>query len=232
MWDDAQALRKLTNALLGFCLLLLMLMALAYALRMPVFALRAVQLEGVPKYVDRKLLVQAVRDSLQGNFFTVDLEQARQAFEKLPWVRRVVVRRHFPWQLDVAIEEHVALAHWNEVDMVNVQGEVFHGSTDAALPGFTGPEDSVTEVVERYARFKDILAPLGLKIAQVTLTTRHAWQLRLDNGLVVELGREQMEARLARFAAAYPQYRAAVKSPGKYVDLRYRNGFAAGMAAG
>jgi cell division protein FtsQ len=54
--------------------------------------------------------------------------------------------------------------------------------------------------------------------------------LRLKDGLVVELGREQMEERLARFAAAYSQYMAAMKAPVKYVDLRYRNGFAARMA--
>jgi len=232
MWDDAHALRKLTNALLGFSLLLLILLALLYALRMPVFALRAVQLDSVPKHVGRDLLEQAVRESLHGNFFTVDLEQARQAFEKLPWVRHVVVRRHFPWQLDVAIEEHVALAHWNEGEMVNVQGEVFNGNTEAALPEFAGPEDTVAEVTERYAHFSDILAPLGLKIVRLTVTSRHAWQLRLDSGLVVELGREQMEVRLARFAAAYPQYQATVRLPVKYVDLRYRNGFAAGMVAG
>ena len=87
-------------------------------------------------------------------------------------------------------------------------------------------------MARRYARFNEMLAPLGLGIAQITLSSRYAWQLRLKDGMVLELGREQMEERLARFVAAYPQYVATMKSPAKYVDLRYRNGFAARVAAG
>jgi cell division protein FtsQ len=227
MWDDAQALRKLTHTLLGISLLLLLSGALNYALRLPTFALRSVQLDAVPQRVDRVQLEQAVRNSLRGNFFTVDLDQARRVFEKLSWVRSVSVRRHFPWQLDVGLEEHVVLARWNGKALLNTQGEVFSANDGGALPEFTGPQDEATEVAQSYTRFGEMLAPLGLQIAQITVSPRHAWQLRLKDGMVLELGREQMEQRLARFAAAYPQSLAAMQPTVKYVDLRYRNGFAA-----
>jgi len=232
MWDDVQALRKLTNVLFGAGLLLVLIGVLGYVLRLPAFALRAVQLDFAPQRVDRVQLAGAVRDSLHGNFFTVNLDQARQTFEKLPWVRRVGVRRHFPWQLDVELEEHIALARWNGTALVNTEGEVFAAKDADALPEFSGPDGAAEEMARRYARFSEMLAPLGQDIAQLTLSSRHAWQLRLKDGLVVELGREQMEERLARFAAAYRQFQAAMKSPPKYVDLRYRNGFAARAAAG
>lgn len=230
MWDDAQALRKLTHKLLGASLLLLLFGALNYALRLPVFALRAVQLDSAPQRVDREQLEQAVRNSLRGNFFTVNLEQARRVFEKLSWVRSVSVRRHFPWQLDVGLEEHVALARWNGKALLNTQGEVFSANDAELLPEFTGPQDEAAEVAQFYTHFGEMLAPLGLQIAQITVSPRHAWQLHLKNGMVLELGREQMEQRLARFAAAYPQSLAAMQPPVKYVDMRYRNGFAAKVA--
>lgn len=227
MWDDVQALRRLTNALFGVSLLLLLFIALIYALRLPAFALRAVQLDAAPRRVDAAQLGDAVRNAARGNFFTVDLEQARRVFEKLPWVRSVSVRRHFPWQLDVAIEEYTALARWNGAKLVSPQGEVFTATDAEALPEFSGPDDAAAEMAQRYARFSETLAPLGLHIAQVALSARHAWQLRLDGGMVIELGRDQTEERLARFAAAYPQHLAAMSPQAKYVDLRYRNGFAA-----
>lgn len=230
MWDDTQALRKLTNMLLGISLLLMLAGALEYALRLPVFALRAVQLDAAPQRVEMAHLEEAVRNSLRGNFFTVDLERERRVFEKLPWVRSVSVRRHFPWQLDVGLEEHTALAHWNGAELVNTQGEVFKAKAELALPEFVGPGDSAAEVAQNYARFGEVLEPLGLVIAQITLSPRHAWQLRLKDGMVLELGREKMEERLVRFATAYPKYQAAMKQPVKYVDLRYRNGFAARAA--
>jgi cell division protein FtsQ len=227
MWDDAQALRKLTNALLGISFLLLLSGVLNYALHLPVFALRAVQLDAAPQRVDMAQLEKAVRNSLRGNFFTVDLGQARQTFEKLSWVRRVSVRRHFPWQLEVGLEEHRVLARWNGTKLVNTQGEVFIAKYAETLPEFAGPEEAAEEVTQHYVRFGEMLTPLGLVIAQVTLSQRHAWQLRLNDGTVLELGREQMDERLARFAAAYPQYAVTMKKPARYVDLRYRNGFAA-----
>ena len=66
------------------------------------------------------------------------------------------------------------------------------------------------------------------KIERVVLSPRHAWQLRLANGLHLALGRdpEAAELRLKSFVAAYP----ATLSPGgrryESVDLRYPNGFA------
>lgn len=230
MWDDAQALRKLTNALFGISLSLVLLGALGYALHLPVFALRTVQLDAAPQRVDAAQLEQAVRNSLRGNFFTVDLEQVRRTFEKLPWVRSVSVRRHFPWQLDVGIEEHTALAHWNAAHLLNVQGEVFGAKAAEPLPDFFGPEGAAGDVAQYYRRFASALAPLNREIAQLTLSPRHSWELRLDDGTVLQLGREQMEERLARLVAAYPQQLAAMKPPVKYIDLRYRNGFAARVA--
>jgi cell division protein FtsQ len=230
MWDDVQALRKLIRALFGLGLLLLLVGAMSVALHQPAFALRSVQLDAAPQRLDQKQLEAAVRDSLHGSFFTVNLDQARHSFEKLPWVRHVSVRRHFPWQLDVALEEHIALARWNGTALVNTEGEVFSAEDADELPEFIGPEGAAQEMAQRYARFSELLASRGLGVAQMTLSSRHAWQLRLKDGAVLELGREQIEERLERFAAAYPQYVEAMKAPAKYVDLRYRNGFAARLS--
>lgn len=230
MWDDPQSLHRLSNSLLGIAVLLLLVIALNYALHLPVFALRAVQLDTPPQRVDRARLEEAVRQSLRGNFFTVDLDQARAVFEQLPWVRSVSVRRQFPWQLDVRLEEREALAHWNGNALVDVNGEVFAATDSDPLPAFFGPDDASEEMTQRYANFGRLLAPLGFRIAAVDLSARHAWRLKLQSGMVIELGRDHMEGRLARFVAVYPEYARQMKVPGKYVDLRYRDGFAAGVS--
>ncbi len=233
MWDDAQAMRKLTNALIGASLALVLFGVLHYIVHLPAFALRGVRLEAMPQRVPLAMIEEAVHRDLRGNFFTVDLNLARHAFEKLPWVREVSVRRYFPWQLNVALEEHVALAHWNGSQLVNTFGEVFVADLQKgeSLPEFVGPEGAAAEVAQRYRRFGDMLAPLQQQIAQISLSPRGAWHLRLNNGMEVELGREQVEERLAQFVAAYPASVAALKQPVRYVDLRYRNGFAVRMAS-
>ena len=61
---------------------------------------------------------------------------------------------------------------------------------------------------------------------RVSVTPRHAWQIRLDSGTVLELGRDQVEARLARLASVYDRTIAPLNRRIEYVDLRYPNGFA------
>ncbi len=232
MWDDAQALRKLANALFGISLLLALYGALHYTLRLPAFALQAVQLSAAPRQVDIAQIEAVIRHDLRGNFFTVDMESTRHAFEQLPWVRKVSVRRQFPWRLEVELEEHLALARWNDTDLVNTHGEVFEAETDQVLPGFIGQAEHAAEVTQMYGVFAAQLAPLKREIAQISLSPRRAWQLRLDNGMVLKLGREQSQQRLARFVAVYSYSLAPLVSTVSYVDLRYRNGFAVYMPGG
>lgn len=130
--------------------------------------------------------------------------------------------------------------------------------SEQALPDFIGQDGTSLEVAQHYAQFSQQLAALNesmfldcslsrlrgrvgvgesvhgtcsaanLQVTQLALSPRHAWQLRLSNGLVLELGREDMQQRLARFVAVYPYSLAAMQGAVKYVDLRYPNGFAVG----
>ena len=232
MWDKPHLLRQFSSALFGISLVLMLYGALYYALHLPVFPLRVLQLSDAPRHVDVAQVEAVVRNELRGNFFTADLESVRVAFEKLPWVRKVSIRRHFPWQLEVSLEEHVALAHWNGTGLVNTYGEVFASEAKQELPNFIGQRENAAEVAQMYAEFGKQLSPLRLEIAQISLSPRRAWQLRLRNGMVLELGREQSQQRLARFVAVYPYSLATMQRKVNYVDLRYRNGFAAYFPGG
>lgn len=262
MWDKPHSLNRLSGVLFGISLLLGLVGALHYTLHLPVFPLRALQLSSAPQQVDPAQIGAVARDEINGNFFTVDIEKVRQAFEKLPWVRAASVRRHFPWRLEVSIEEHEALAQWNDSGLVNTHGEVFAvgspdvsrpGMADRSLPKFLGQPDAAAEITRMYQVFGEQIAPLGRGIAQISLSPRRAWQLRLDNGMVLELGSGQAQQRLARFVAVYSYSIAPLLQGGsptlsadagremrengsgqtvKYVDLRYRSGFAVSFAGG
>jgi len=72
---------------------------------------------------------------LAGNFYSVDLQQGRAAFETVPWVRHAVVRRVWPDRLSVKLEEHRAAALWEGGGedssgdrLVNSFGEVFQAN--------------------------------------------------------------------------------------------------------
>jgi cell division protein FtsQ len=167
-----------------------------------------------------------MRREVRGTVFTVDLDSVRGGFEKLPWVRAVEVRRQWPPGLRVVLEEHVALARWGGLALVNTHGELFEAATDRALPVFVGPSGSAPEIAARYGAFSRLLAPLGQRVTQVSVSPRRSWLIRLDGGLAIALGRERMEERLDRFVAVYERSVGALPRRPAYVDLRYPNGFA------
>ena len=257
MWNNVILLRNITNALLVLCAGAVMYGAVFYATHLPGwFPLQTVRLSAVPQRVEAAEVLRVVRNDARGNFFTVDIDRLRQALEKLPWVRNASIRREFPHGLVLQLEEDQALARWNNVALVNRQGEIFlaerampqaapgsdevrvlggvmgarrpplYGESEQQLPLFIGQDDAAAEMTRQYAQFSQQLAGLDLRVTQLRLSARHAWQLHLSNGMVLELGRDDMQQRLARFVEVYPYSLAAASGKVKYVDLRYRNGFA------
>jgi cell division protein FtsQ len=136
------------------------------------------------------------------------------------------VRRRWPDKLDVAIEEHQTLARWGNIALVNTHGELFQAATDADLPVFYGPGDGVLEVTKSYASYSQILNKADIKITQVTLSPRRAWEIKTSSGLKIALGRVDMDVRLNKFAGAYKSTLSQLNVKVVYADLRYPNGFA------
>jgi cell division protein FtsQ len=237
MWSDARLLNLASNALFALSALLIAASACYAVVRSPAFPLRAIEVRGPLEHVRKPQVVASLQGHVRGTFFTADLDALRARFEAMPWVRRAEVRRSWPDRLVVRLEEHVALARWGRSEdarLINVQGEAFTAETEADLALLSGPAGSERSVAGRYARFRSLVEPLGVAPTQVTLSERLAWQLRLGNGLVLQLGRDTardpVDERLGRFVEAYPRtvgkLQARLEGASLRVDLRYPNGFA------
>ncbi|MBK8116951.1 MAG: cell division protein FtsQ/DivIB [Candidatus Accumulibacter sp.] len=202
--------------------------------RLRLFPLHEIQVTHALQEVRQSDVEQSLSDVLRGNFFTVDIEALRRAVEQLPWVRRAEVWRKWPSRIEVRIEEHRAAAHWGDgpEQLVNTYGELFSAalSQDQQLPRLSGPVGSSSEVLRRYEEFAQILKPTGRLPAQMALSPRLAWLLKLEDGMLVELGREQAKApirmRLQRFVDYYPTLSNTRQGRPMAVDMRYPNGFA------
>jgi cell division protein FtsQ len=216
----------------------------------PVFALKQIQIEPVAgqtlKHINKPIVKQQVLETVQGNFFSVRLEDVKRGFESMPWVRHANVRRVWPNGLVVSIEEQKPFGIWGGVDshtLMNAQGELFAGrvseiSDDVHLIDFYGPADASQEVMSLYQKASAWFKPWGVEVKSLALTERYAWHVKLSNGMKVEFGRDEessdknlTEERVARLFKYWPQVQEKWPNRVDAVDLRYANGFAVHLAA-
>ncbi|MBK7674624.1 MAG: cell division protein FtsQ/DivIB [Candidatus Accumulibacter sp.] len=235
MWQKPHLLTAVSDLLFLAGAAALLVAAVVWGTpRLHLFPLSEVQVTHELREVQRGELEESLSELLRGNFFTVDIETMRQSLEGLPWVRRAEIWRKWPSRIEVRIEEHQAVAHWGDGQgqLVNTYGEVFPASLlrEQSLPRLSGPSGSSREVLQRYEEFAQLMKPVGLLPAQLALSPRLAWLVKLEDGMWIELGREQPKApirmRLQRFVDYYPTLSDARGVRPTAVDMRYPNGFA------
>jgi cell division protein FtsQ len=240
MWNDIRALNTLTRILLGVLVLALMYAGYRWTARLPLFELTEIHVRAVPgkplRYVDESTVRSTAVQRLRGNFFSMDLAAARAAFETVPWVQHASVRREWPNKLVVTIDEFVALGTWGEQGrLISVDGVLFTANLDEAeqegkLPALDGPDESAREVAQRMFDLREWLAPVKLSPRSLSLSKRYAWSARLDNGILLNLGRANdraaLKARIDRLVSVYPRLASALPGRIDAIDMRYPNGLA------
>ena len=231
---------RLMNALTAALLLAFAAMALGLALhhlaRQPAFTLQKIQIDNELVHNNAVTLRANVAPKLAGNFFTVNLEQAKSAFEAVPWVRQAVVRREFPNRLRVQLQEHQAVALWgldDDVRLINHLGEVFEvnqGDVEPeSLPRLAGPRVQSALVLQAYRELGPLFAGLDAELSLLELTGRGGWRARLEGGAMIEIGPGSVQdivQRVRRFVATVSQTSSRFGRNIESADLRYPNGYA------
>jgi len=246
MWHDVRVLNATASFLTAVTVLASLVTGVWWLSQRPMFALGSVTVESMYaidlKHVNALTVRNGVVGKLRGNFFTADLDQVRTTFETVPWVRRATVRREWPNALVVEVEEHEAIGTWgDEGRLLSVKGDVFTANIaetedELALPAFEGPAGTEKDVLKRFADLRTAFAKVSLVPQSLSLSDRYAWTVRLDNGMSVELGREQdrttLTKRVQRLVGIYPQLVARLQE-GRIdtIDMRYPTGLALSSAA-
>ncbi len=248
IWNRPDLMNRLANLLWGLGLLLILVSVVLMVIRLPWVPVREVVLVKPLERVQLEDIRAGVAPAMSGNFFTVDLKAIRQGAERQPWVYRAGVRRQGLGSVAIDIDEQVPVARWGSEGergasvWLNRDGETFEVA-DTTLPSEThglpvlhGPLDTGDDLMARYVRYSQLLAPTGRSIHQLDLSPRLSWSMRLDNGTRVELGRERTlnsaDELVTLFVSLYPQLVGNRPVPPTVVDLRYPAGVAVRYPAG
>jgi len=191
---------------------------------------------GEMPFTIREDIESAIDEVNLGNFFNVDVNDIQEKVAGLPWVYSVSVRKKWPNELKIYVVDQTPIALWNGDFLINQYGKAFQADTrrlTQALPAFFGPEGSENIALDNFIDLSKLLKFSDLSIDELVLSERHSWQLTLNDGVMLNLGRENKIERVQRFMDVYPQIIKTKKDNQQvdYVDLRYDTGLAVGWKA-
>ncbi|MBI2993999.1 MAG: FtsQ-type POTRA domain-containing protein [Gammaproteobacteria bacterium] len=208
---------------------MLLIVVAAYVINPRTLPIRHVRVDGEFRHLSTTALQLRAGDVVRGGFFDVNVEAIRAALLAEPWVLEVTVRRIWPDELGLHVQEQVAVARWGADQLLNEQGQLFRPAPDTLppdLPFLEGPAGTHAEVLARFRALERALGKRGMRAMKLKLNERRSWLFAFAEGPSVDLGRGDFDARLSRFASMVPAYLAADLSRIEVIDMRYTNGFA------
>lgn len=192
--------------------------------------IKSVKLVATYQHIDQPTLAKIITPYITDTgLFAIEVEQLKQGLLQQPWIYSVLIKRIWPDEIEIDLVEQQAVVLWNNDGLLNSQGIKFtpdKKTFPVDLPLLQGPEGQEQQVFKQYNQFNSMLAPLNLKVNELELNSRGSWQMILSNNILVILGRTDIEQRLNRLLAVYPEMFANRAQDVISVDLRYTEGLA------
>lgn len=224
---------RLLSWLLRGCIVIALISALTWGWTLfkdPQFLpVKTVKIIATYQHVSKKTLENAVTPYVPAGLLSIKVRSLQQQLLQIPWVYSAFIKRVWPDQLEISITEQQPVAVWGLNGLLNAEATTFSPPTTtfpAGLPLFSGPAGQEALMLQKYQQFSAQLAPLQLSIARLNLDERRSWQMVLNNGMVLVLGKEDPTARFNRFVAVYNKIFADPQKIALHVDMRYSDGFA------
>ena len=219
-------LRRLVATCLGLLMIAAVMAGARHLQQMPI---ERVAVSGGLQQVSREQIQQMVTATLAGGFLGADLDAIRLPLEQLPWVHQVVVKRHWPNQIEIVVTEQLPIARWGDEAFVNHEGEVFAPEKVPQLPELpllSGPEGSQLALMRLYMFMHGQLQPLRLEVRELVMNRRGGLSAQLSDDTTLVFGSDHIEDKLLRYVSFYQSQLAQDGGVISRVDLRYESGFA------
>jgi cell division protein FtsQ len=197
--------------------------------------IRSIEINGPFQRVTALQIEEAINDDLDKGFLSADLTDIQQKVVALSWIDHANISRRWPSKIVVTVSEQIPAACWGERGLLNTRGELFVTNAShvpAELPRLSGPEDQASAVARRYLKIREQLIPLGLDVRRLHVDARGAWDMTLQNGIDIRLGRRDVAERTRLFLDVVANIVSSKETEIDFVDMRYSNGFTIGWKNG
>ena len=189
--------------------------------------IRQVKLLGDLRYLDAETLTKDLSVRFDGNYLDTTLTEVVSEVESHPWISNASARRVWPDTLLIEIIEQRPVAVYNDTQYLGSSGDLFEPPelVEKPMPRLYGALSETSQVYSHYRVFSDRLVDLA-KVTSVSRGHDLGWEIVLDQGFTLQLGRVDILGRLARARDILKQLDKDRLLQIRKVDARYDNGIA------
>lgn len=165
------------------------------------FGLEKTTITGI-KQLHISEILTAAQISPKGSLPFLSVDEARMRLERLPLVKKASIRKLYPDQVVISVEERTPHAIWQndgELYIIAADGTVIDLMQDErflSLPFVVGFQ--ANEKVDEYLSLLNISGRLKNRITAGTLVAGRRWTLKMDNGIDVCLPETDPESAIKR----------------------------------
>ncbi len=191
--------------------------------------IKTIEVTGNLKVLNKEVLEPLIAPYVRTNLHLIDTKGLEKAIEENEWVYSAALTKIWPDKLIVKIREQKPVAFWGKDAMLSKQGAIIHAvlaNNEDSLPMLYSPESKGRNMATEFLQIREWMKGFPVKLVEFKEDARGSWQIKLENGLVVKIGRNHHEKRIKRFMVGYRQKLFGIVNKIHTVDLRYTNGFA------
>ena len=212
---------------------LLMLLVLAGGItyltqQSSILPIKTIKLSGSFEYIDQKDVEGILQSYVGEGFFSLDIHEVQKALSDKAWTESVSIRRVWPDRLDITIIEKKPVARWDNGKLISDKAAVFVANTSAFqnLPLVHASNNQAANILRRYYALSRRFDALDETIITLRQDTRGALDIELDDGLIIKVGRDDIDHKISRLITIYKLQIQPRRADIDQLDLRYSNGFA------
>ena len=165
------------------------------------------------------------------SFFNINLDYLKNSIEKVAWVKNAYIRRSYPNEVIIFIEEYTPVAVWNNDYYISENGYIFSANKiEKKLPKISSYSNRNIIIFEYFSLISDGIRKnkLNDKILLIKENEIRSLTVLLESNIAIKFGSKNIEERIGIFFKAYKTLNTSDLKKIRYIDMRYSNGFSIG----
>ena len=165
------------------------------------------------------------------SFFNIKLDYLKNSIEKVGWVKNAYIRRSYPNEVIIFLEEYNPVAVWNNDFYISENGYIFSANKiEKKLPKISSFSNRNVIIFEYFSLISDgiLKNKINEKILQIKENEIRSLTVLLSSNIAIKFGSQNIKERIAIFFKAYKTLKSSDLKKIRYIDMRYSNGFSIG----